>query len=262
MKIGCIGHGFVGGALDKSFTSRGVSVSIFDKYKKIGSVDDILECDAIFLCLPTPFVNGHGFDIGALIENLRQLSKKNYSGLVIIKSTIEPGTCDTLALQYNLKIIHNPEFLTARTAFEDFDSQKHIVLGYTKYSKEHVSHIESFFMKLYPDAEVSICTSKESESMKIFCNNFYAVKVQVFNEFYLLCQKIGADFETVKELMLKNGWINEMHTNVPGPDGKVSYGGECFTKDTSALRHFMNVSGTPNAIIDAAITERNKMRKD
>ncbi len=276
-KIGIVGSGFVGGAIIKSFESKGVSVLIYDKFKSIGNLESLLSTDVIFLCLPTPYVDGHGFDIAALQEVLGFLSNpadayKRYQGLVVIKSTIEPGTTKLLSEAYHLNICHNPEFLTARTAFEDFDNQKHIVIGQhrlvaTKDSKGLVTQYQSIdvlsdlYNELYPEAEISICSSEESESMKLFCNNFYAIKVQIFNEFYLLCQRIGADYSAVKSMMLKNGWINPMHTTI-GLDGQLSYGGACFPKDTNALNHFMKRMGTPNAIVDACISERNKMRKD
>ena len=65
-----------------------------------------------------------------------------------------------------LKLIHNPEFLTAKTAYEDFHNQKHIVLG--QVSKDDSNIVETFIKKFYPNAEISICTSTESESMKLF----------------------------------------------------------------------------------------------
>ena len=46
----------------------------------------------------------------------------------------------------------------------------------------------------------------------------------LFNEYYLLCQKNGSDFEKIKSLMLKNNWINPMRTNIPGPDGSLGFG--------------------------------------
>jgi UDP-glucose 6-dehydrogenase len=61
--------------------------------------------------------------------------------------------------------------------------------------------------------------------------------------------------------MLKNGWINSMHTQVPGPDGNVSYGGLCFPKDTTALLHFMESLDVPCEVIKATVEERNEMRK-
>ena len=96
--------------------------------------------------------------------------------------------------------------------------------------------------------------------MKIFCNSFYASKIQLFNEYYLLCQSNGSDFDTIRKLMLKNNWINEMHTDVPGPDGNLSYGGACFPKDTNALCQYMKNQNTPHQVIEHVISERNEMR--
>ena len=150
--------------------------------------------------------------------------------------------------------------MSERTAFEDFDNQGHIVIG-TNFNQDTISDVYSLYSDLYPDSEISICKSEESESMKLFCNNFYAMKIQIFNEFYFLCQKIGADFYEIKDLMLRNEWINEMHTEVPGRDGQVSYGGHCFPKDTKALSHFMNALGSPNGVLEACIKERDSMRE-
>ena len=98
--------------------------------------------------------------------------------------------------------------------------------------------------------------------MKLFCNNFYAIKVQFFNELYLLCQKINCDFETVKNLMLKNNWINPMHTIVPGTDGKLGYGGACFPKDTLALREYMNKNESMNNVLSSVIEENKSVRNN
>ena len=73
---------------------------------------------------------------------------------------------------------------------------------------------------------------------------------------------MDCDFEIVKNLMIKNGWINTMHTDVPGKDGLLSYGGFCFPKDTNALLEFMKKNNTNHEVLEATISERNKMRKD
>tara|TARA_A200000159_G_C7337219_1_gene345596 strand:- start:604 stop:1413 length:810 start_codon:yes stop_codon:yes gene_type:complete len=264
MKIGQIGFGFVGGALHRSLLKKKIDTVIYDKYQKIGSIDDLLDTEVIFMCLPTPFVEGHGFDLSAINENLKQLQKLNYEGLIVIKSTVEPGITSMLSAQFDkLTLCHNPEFLTARSADEDFHNQTHMVFGHVKgdaKSEGSTLKLGEFFKSKYPSAQLSICNSEESETMKLFCNNFYAIKVQIFNEFYFLCQKRGIDFDEVKGMMLKNEWINPMHTNVPGPDGQPSYGGACFPKDTNALNHFMRTAGSPNQILDACIKERDSMR--
>lgn len=259
MNIAQIGNGFVGSALNKSFQIKGLNITVYDKFQKIGSVEDTLNSKYIFFCLPTPYQDGVGYDLSAIEENLLFLLNKNYKGTVIIKSTVLPGTCRSLKEKYCINIIHNPEFLTERTAFEDFHNQNHIVLGF---SDKVDQIIIDLYQEYYPNAKISICTSDESESMKIFCNTFYAVKVQIFNEFYLLSNALGVDFNNVKNLMLKNGWINPMHTTVPGPDGNLSYGGHCFPKDTSALLEQMVKLNTPNEVLSGCVLERNKMRKD
>lgn len=265
MKIGQIGFGFVGGALHRSFAKKGVKTAVYDKYLEKGSIKNLLNTDVVFLCLPTPFVHGHGFNLSAIIENLKALSNENYSGLIVIKSTVEPGITQLLGERFkSLSVCHNPEFLTARTADEDFHNQKNIVLGYNTGeadSREQVQLLAAFFAEHYPKAVISQCTSEESESMKLFCNNYYAMKVQIFNEFYFICQKRGIDFDVVKDLMIKNNWINPMHTQVPGPDGEPSYGGACFPKDTNALKHFMKTHGSPSKVLEACIEERDLMRE-
>ena len=96
--------------------------------------------------------------------------------------------------------------------------------------------------------------------MKIFLNSFYAVKIQFFNELYLLCDKTKTNYNNILDLMLKNNWINPMHTKVPGNDGQLSYGGNCFPKDTNALLNFMKFNNSPHQVLEATIDERNKMR--
>ena len=261
MKIGILGLGFVGGSMFKSFKLKGVDCIGYDKYKKIGNFENVLDTNILFLCLPTLFDEEKNcYNKDEIIESLEKI--KNYQGFIVIKSTIEPGTTDELSTKYHkLKIIHNPEFLTARTAFEDFHYQKHIVIGKGP-NCESVDILKEFYEINYPEAEISVCTSLESESMKIFCNSFYASKVMLFNEYYLLCQKNGSNFNTIKDLMLKNDWINPMHTNIPGPDGKLGYGGACFPKDTRALNEYMKNLGSENKVLQRVIEECEIIRKD
>ena len=261
VKVGAIGLGFVGGALKKSFESRGEFIAKYDKFQKVGKIEDVLSSNIIFLCLPTPYIEDHGFDLSAICENLEKLQEFGYKGLCVIKSTVEPGVTRGLSEKYCLNMAHNPEFLTERTAFEDFDNQKHIVLGKISDSKSF-DNLILLYKRLYPDAVISVCTADESEAMKLFSNSFYAQKVMIFNELYLLCQSSGLDFEKVKDLMLKNGWIAPHHIKVPGPDGRMAYGGHCFPKDTNALNKLMKKKGTSNAVLEAVILERNKIRDD
>ena len=260
-KIGIIGVGFVGSAIKKSFEGKGICVSAYDKYKEVGSFDSVSECDIIFMNLPTPMIEGGSYDKSPIFENLDRLEDSNFSGVAVIKSTVEPGTVENMNKKYSFYIVHNPEFLTERTAYDDFHNQKHIVLGMDNICNETMSVFE-FFSEYYPDAEISITRSSHSESMKLFCNNFYAMKIMIFNEFYSLCQKMDMSYEDIVSLMIKNEWINPMHTKVPGPDGKLAYGGNCFIKDTKALLEFSKRKDSICAVLEACVKQRDLMRKD
>ena len=261
--VSIIGLGFVGMAMKNSFDIKNIKTLYYDKFKDggIGNLDDILESNICFLCLPTLFDEKlQRYNTEEIIENCQYLNNKKYNGLVVIKSTVEPETCVKLSEKYrNLKIVHNPEFLSAKTSFCDFHNQKHIIIGKT--DNESYKYLKSFYNKYYT-AEISICSSIESELTKLYLNNFYASKIQLFNELYLLTETYEKDvsWTKVRRLMLKNNWINPMHTNVPGNDGLLSYGGYCFPKDTKALLSVMINKGTRHKVLKSVIEERQSMR--
>ena len=267
MSVGIIGLGFVGGAILKSFSLKNIDVEGYDKFKNggVGSFKNMLNKKILFLCLPTLFDKSkNSYNKDSINEICEKLNNNKFTGIIIIKSTIEPETTKNLFKKYStLKFIHNPEFLSSRTAFDDFHyKQKHIVLGKgPNISDKDCEPVIHLYKNNYPDSEISICSSIESESMKIFCNSFYASKIQILTEYFLLCQKNGSNFYNIMKLMLKNGWINSMHTNIPGPDGIISYGGNCFPKDTNALLQYMKSLQCPHNILENVIKERNLMRE-
>jgi UDPglucose 6-dehydrogenase len=271
MKIAIIGLGCVGKAMFDSFIKKNMKLNynifVYDKYKDngIGNIENCIKTDIVFLCLPTKYSNKlKEYNKLSIYNTCEYLSKNNYVGLVVIRSTIEPETCDNISKKYkNLNIVHNPEFLSAKTAFYDFHNQKNIIIGKTKNCHDKkIKYIENFYNKLYPKANIIMCSAIESESMKIFCNAFYSIKIQFFTELYLLCQKNRCNFNKIVNLMLINNWINPMHTKVPGNDGKISYGGSCFPKDTNALNSYMKKYNSLNRVLDSTIKERNRLRKN
>jgi UDPglucose 6-dehydrogenase len=266
-KIGVIGIGVVVKAVFDFFVKRDNIKTIgYDKYKKEynKNKEKLLECDIIFFCLPTEYKKEiKNYDHSITEEYIKWLEEKEYKGWSIIKSTIEPTKTQEWNEKYNkLKIIHNPEFLTSRTSEEDFINQNHIVIGYTKQTENQTEEIINFYKKNFKNVKISVGRSIETEMMKIWCNSFYAIKIQVFNEIYEHCKKMEVDYENVKTMMLKNEWINPMHTNVPGPDGKKGYGGACFPKDTNALVEHLKRNDIIHGVLESAIKERNFLRQD
>jgi len=259
------GLGVVGSAVFETFQDRKVNVLGYDKYKNggIGNPGDMLDCDIVFLCLPTPYVSElKEYDKTSLHDVCSFLSTSNYDGVVVLKSTVEPGVSAGVADKYGLTVVHNPEFLTAKTAKQDFENQTHVVIGGVSKDAPEVLLVSEFYKRHWPEAEQSLCVREESEMMKLGVNCFYATKIQFFNELYALSQKVGAEYPRVMEMMLKNGWIAPHHTAVPGTDGQMSYGGMCFPKDTNALCQAMKKQGSPCKVLEAVIEERNEMRDD
>ena len=257
--LGIIGLGFVGNAIQQYFKNT----FIYDKYKNINSFNTIINTDILFICLPTLFCDKLlNYDMTEIDSTIELLNNNNYKGIILIKSTITPEYLVNVNNKYeSLKIIHNPEFLSAKTAVEDFANQKHIILGHTSQSINSVNTIYKFYQLYLPNASISIVSSVESSLVKLSCNSFYASKIQFFTEIYLLCEKLNVSYTRVKELMLKNNWINPMHTDIPGHDNMLSFGGACFPKDISALNQCLIKNEIPNMVINGVLEERNKMRQ-
>jgi len=262
--IGICGIGVVGSAVLNCLKNKKITVRKYDKYKNggIGKINDLLNTNIIFLCLPTLYSEDKKeYDKSSLNEVCNFLSKSLYNGIVVVKSTIEPGTSRDLQKMFNLNILHNPEFLTAKTAEQDFKNQKHIVIGGSHIDDKNISYLKNFYKKYWKNATISVSMYEESELMKIGVNCFYATKIQFFNEIYALTNTYkNADYNNVVEMMLKNDWISPNHVKVPGTDGKLSYGGMCFPKDTNALYQLMLKRETPCNVLGSVITERNEMR--
>src|SRR5690606_10126375 len=130
----------------------GVDLFAYDKYKnEFNTLPDLLKTQIIFLALPTLFEElTKTYNLDALHESLNWLKLNAYRGLVVIKSTVQPQTTSLLARIYGLDLVHNPEFLTARTALDDFNNQKHIVLGWDgRMTDEKFSSLVNFYQINY-----------------------------------------------------------------------------------------------------------------
>lgn len=167
---------------------------------------------------------------------------------LLLCSTFTPGTTDALQRQYPLlHLAHLPEFLSASTATVDLAAPRHDTLlvgvpdGMPASVMDRVRRAVSRLGPHPPGTHHTIDTVRavESETTKLCCNAFYATKVQVFNEFYNVCQRAGVHYPTMKRLMVRYGWVHPMHTDVPGADGTFGFGGKCLPKDLGALVGWM-----------------------
>ena len=131
-----------------------------------------------------------------------------------------------------MNIVFNPEFLTERTAKLDFLTQARIVLGGPKRLTKRVAKIfEERFMHCYI-IETNAITA---ELIKYMNNVFFASKVSIMNEMKMMSDAIGADWKLALKGFAADQRIGDSHLHVPGPDGRMGFGGSCFPKDINAF---------------------------
>jgi len=227
INVGIVGCGVIGGVMKKWLEENNPACSFLISDPPKGFNDDLSNADIIFISLHIPTESDGTQDLTLLKSIIKNLPDKP----IFIRTTMLPGTCDKLSKEFNKKVYFMPEFLTERTAYEDFCNQPMIFTGETELLKQ------IFNGKHYIEMN-----NLEAEITKYSHNVFGAVKVTYFNGIYELCQKYNCNYENVKQGTLISGYINEPHTAVPGPDGKFGYGGKCFPKDVNAFTEFVKDS--------------------
>ena len=233
-KVGVIGNGFVGEAQAFAFAPiSDLRIYDVDPLKATHTKEEIDECDFIFVSVPTPMRRDGSQDI----SYIEKVFEQAVSGpIYIIKSTVLPGTTSGLEEKYsNLNIIFSPEFLTERTAKLDMLTQARIVLGGKKHLTEKAADL---FTQRFRNRHIIQTDSKTAELIKYMNNTFFATKVSIINEFKLLSDKIGANWDDALYGFASDGRVGDSHLHVPGPDGRLGYGGTCFPKDVNALLTF------------------------
>ena len=233
-KVGIIGNGFVGEAISFAFSSVS-DLYVYDTnpLKSLDDLQSVHACDFVFICVPTPMFQDGSQDL-SYVENT--FEKATSKPIYILKSTVLPGTTEKFSKKYsNFKIIFSPEFLTERTAKLDMLTQSRIILGGDLSLTEKA---KSLFNQRFKINNIIQTDSKTAELTKYMNNTFFATKVSIMNEFKLLCDKIGANWEDALKGFVSDGRIGDSHLNVPGHDGKLGYGGTCFPKDVNALLTF------------------------
>lgn len=229
-KIGIMGTGMVGGTLSRYFEKKRIEHVLFDPPKNMGSVEEINTAEVIFIAVPTPYDEDKGgFDLSFVDQAISILAGAK---IVVLKSTILPGTTDAMQAKYpNHKFLFNPEFLTEATADQDMYYPDRQIIGYTDKSYTVAGDIIAM-LPLAPFER--IIPAKEAEMVKYFGNTWFSTKVVFANQIYDLCQKMSIDYNTVKECAAPDKRIGPSHLEV-FHKGYRGYNGKCLPKDTRAL---------------------------
>lgn len=253
--IGIIGVGMVGGAMQRYFQAQGIAQILYDPPKGFSSKDELAKADLVFVCVPTPYdPRGGGFDLQYVDSAFGALLRPT---TVVIRSTVLPGTTRSFAEKYSSHaIMFNPEFLTESTADEDMRAPRRQIIGILK--EEDRAHAEAALAVLPKAPFTKIVRAEEAEMLKYFGNSFYALKVAFANQIYDLCQKLGIEYDAVKECAAAEPWIGGQHLTVMHK-GYRGYGGKCLPKDTRALLQLAQKAGVELSILRVAAGYNNAL---
>lgn len=246
--IGIMGVGMVGGAMHRYFQSMGIAPTLYDTGKNIGDVRTINNADLIFLCVPTPFNEATGaFDNSSILDAINCLDGEK---VVVIKSTIIPGTTENLQEQYpNFRLFFNPEFLSEATADSDMMHPDRQLIGYTAKSEELALEI----LSLLPRAPFEkTMKATEAELVKYFNNTFNAIKVIFANQMYDLTEAVGARYEEVMEAAAASKFIRTQDHLHIWHNGYRGYNGKCLPKDLKSILSFANQINVDLPLLECA----------
>jgi UDPglucose 6-dehydrogenase len=257
-RISIIGSGWVGTALGKGLAELGNEVIFYDVVDKdlLNFTNDISyaveNSDVSFISVPTP-TTSEGIDLSYIIEATSSIGKvlatKRSYHLVVVKSTVVPGTTENMVIPALEKrsgkkagnetgICMNPEFLTEISGSgskveegtkKDFFTEDRIVIG--EYDKKSGDVLEEIYKPLnMPIFRVDLRTA---ELIKYASNCMLATKISYWNEIFLVCKDLGIDSHVVADIVgldPRIGWYGTVH-------GKA-FGGKCLPKDLKAFVSF------------------------
>jgi UDPglucose 6-dehydrogenase len=268
-KLGVIGQGFVGTAVTEGM-SHCYEMITYDKdpnkkctEKSLYNV--ILKSDVVFLCVPTPMYKSGACDLSIVHNAMKEISdscealKKHVT--VVLKSTVPPGTTETLneLYSYYADIVFNPEFLTEANAIDDYKNQNRIIVGG---DRPYTSQVKQVFAKAFPKVPIIKTSSTIAEMVKYVTNTFLATKVSFANEMYQISKALDIDYDKVIEYARYDDRLGQSHWSVPGPDGDFGYGGHCFPKDVAALTYLASALGVDPIVLNGTAYKNNDVRTD
>ena len=227
----------------------------------------IEDSDIIFITVGTPTLDNDSIDL-SYIEAVSNMVGQNINDnkVIVIKSTVPVGTSmrvkeiieehiSNREIDCVIDLICNPEFLKEGKAVRDFESPDRIILGYE--SEKSLNLMIDLYrpFNLHHDKIIKM-DIRSAELTKYASNAFLATKISYINEIANICEKVGADINSVRKGVCSDSRIGYDFL-YPG----VGFGGSCFPKDLKALRKFSKEAGCDTSIINSVIEVNRKQRE-
>ena len=239
-KIGIVGHGFVGKAVDYGFTHPNVEKFYVDPLYGT-TIDDLTawQPNTTFIAAPTP-MSASGVINATIVEDaVLKLLHHTKSGIAV-KSTVTPDIIQRLAFTADQlgcvdRFVYNPEFLTEANAKYEFVNPEFHIFGGTPSAVNGLIWVYKQFSMCNMDT-IKTMGPVEAAFVKYAANTFLALKLTFFNQLYDAVDSMGASYNHIVDALETDPRIGRTHMKVPGFDGKRGFGGACFPKDTAAFK--------------------------
>ena len=260
MKIGIVGYGFVGKAVENGINDSVSTLNIDPKLNT--SIKDLVpfQPNIIFICVPTPLCEDLSLDASIVHSVVDEILEYNMNSLIVLKSTILPNHLQEISQRVK-RFIYNPEFLREKHANEDFLNSNLIVFGG---EQKNIDEIKDFYI------EKTKCTCKSyvetdlvtASLIKYSINSYLSTKVSFFNELKSIFEKAGANdsWDNFIRYLQRDSRIGNSHMSVPGHDGKEGFGGACLPKDSLALLNFYKDNNLDFKVLKSAVDVNNVIR--
>lgn len=251
-KIAIVGVGYVGKAYAKVFKDAYLYDLAF------GTKEEVNKCDLAIICLPTPMREDGSCDTSIVEEAMGWLK----TPLILIKSTIPPGTTKRLKEVFGKRICHSAEYIGEGGYFIPFWKYPHptepvyhdfMIIGGDTKDREDILQI--FYPVLGATKTYYQVDETTSELIKYMENCAIAAKVTLCNEFYNIAEAFGVSYSQVREGFILDKRQGEMFTLVY--KNKRGWGGKCLPKDINGIiKASENVGYSPEFLKD--IVKNNK----
>jgi UDPglucose 6-dehydrogenase len=213
-------------------------------------------CQFAFICVPTPPAPDGSCDTSIVEETVQWCQ----SEIIVIRSTVAPGTTDRLRRQTGKRIVFQPEYAgeTAAHPLLDHHAQGFSVLGGPI---EDTSPVADLYKRFYHASHrFHFCTAICAELTKYMENTFYATKVTFCNEWYDIAAAFGVDYNELRETWLADPRISRDHTFVY-PDNR-GFSGKCLPKDIAAIVKAATDKGRDTELLKAVVAVNARYRTD
>jgi UDPglucose 6-dehydrogenase len=214
--------------------------------------DGVSRSEIIILAVGTPMAPDGSADLGGVYAAAGELAPQvtDYR-IIVMKSTVPVGTHETLSRIIRSRAsgpfdyVSNPEFLKEGAAVEDFTRPDRIIIGTTSQQARDIM-VELYKPFMRKSKRIIFMDPASAEMAKYAANGMLATRISFRNEISMLCERVGADVELVRQGLGSDSRIGSAFL-FPG----VGFGGSCFPKDIHALIHMGQSSGVEMALADA-----------